>query len=84
MTVAGWHRVFPDFRFEIDEMVAEGDLVAVRLTLSGTQQDQWQDIPATGKQIIVTAMIFLRFENGKIVEIWEDFDEYGMRRQLGR
>lgn len=64
------------------DIVAEGDLVAVRLIMSGTHQEQWKDIPATGKQIRVTAMFFLRFEAGKLVEIWEDFDEFGMRSQL--
>jgi predicted ester cyclase len=63
-------------------MIAESDLVAVRLILSGTHQAKWRDIPATGKKIRVTVMMFLRFENGKLVEIWEDFDELGMLQQL--
>lgn len=82
--VAGWHRAFPDFRFSIQDMVAEGELVAVRLILTGTHKDQWQDIPATGKRIRVTVMMFLRFEAGQVVQIWEDYDEYGMRMQLGQ
>lgn len=63
-------------------MVAEEDLVAVRLILSGTHQGQWKDIPATEKHLSVTAMMFLRFEKSKLVEIWEDFDELGLRQQL--
>jgi steroid delta-isomerase-like uncharacterized protein len=82
--VAGWHGAFPDFRFTIEDMVAEDDLVAIRLTLSGTHEGQWQSIPATGKKISVTAMMFFRFENGQVAEIWEDYDEYGMRKQLGQ
>jgi len=81
--ISAWHRAFPDFRFTIRAMVAEDDLVAVRLILSGTQMGTWKDIPATGKHIRVTAMMFLRFENGMLVEIWEDFDEFGMLQQLG-
>ena len=81
--VNGWHTAFLDFRFTIDDMVAEGNLVAVRLRMSGTHQDQWQDIPASGKQISVSVMMFLRFENEQVVEIWEVYDEYGMRKQLG-
>jgi steroid delta-isomerase-like uncharacterized protein len=80
--ISGWHRIFPDFRFTIEEIIAEGDMVAVRLILSGTQEGTWKDIPATGRHIRVTHMMFLRFENGKVVEIWEDFDEFGMRQQL--
>lgn len=82
MVITGWRHSFPDFGFSIEAMVAESDLVAVRLILSGTQQGKWRDIPATGKKIRVTVMMFLRFENGKLVEIWEDFDELGMQRQL--
>ena len=81
--VSRWHTAFHDFRFTIEDLVAEKDLVAVRLIMAGTHQSQWQDIPAAGKQISVTAMMFFRFENEKVVEIWEDFDEYGMRKQLG-
>jgi predicted ester cyclase len=72
--ISGWHRVFTDFRFTIEAMVAEDDLVAVRLILSGTHKGTWKDIPATGRHIRITAMMFLRFEKGKLVEIWEDND----------
>jgi predicted ester cyclase len=80
--VTGWHQRFANFRFEILDMAAEGDLVAVRLMLSGRHHAQWQDIPATGNKVAVTAMMFLRFEAGRVVEIWETFDEFGMRQQL--
>lgn len=81
--ISAWRRAFPDFRFTIKAMIAEDDLVSVRLVLSGTHERAWKEIPATGKPIRVTAMMFLRFARGKVVEIWEDFDEWGMRRQLG-
>lgn len=81
--ITAWHRAFPDFHFAIEAMIAEDDLVSVRLVLSGTHERTWKEIPPTGKHIRVTAMMFLRFEKGKVVEIWEDFDELGMLRQLG-
>lgn len=81
--ISAWHRAFADFRFTIKAMIAEDDLVAVRLILSGTHQDTWKEMPPTGKDIRFTAMMFLRFEKGKVVEIWENFDEVGMLRQLG-
>jgi predicted ester cyclase len=80
--ISSWHHSFPDFHFSIEAMVAEVDLVAVRLILSGTHQARWRDIPATGKKIRVTVMMFLRYDNEKLVEIWEDYDETGMHRQL--
>jgi len=80
--ITGWHQSFAGFHFIVKDTVVEGDLVAVRLIMSGTHHDQWKEIPATSKQVRVTAMFFLRFEAGKLVEIWEDFDEYGLRKQL--
>lgn len=80
--VTRWHQRFANFRFEILDMAAEGDLVAVRLMLSGRHQAQWGGIPATGKEVSVTAMMFLRIEDGRVAEIWETFDEHGMRQQL--
>jgi steroid delta-isomerase-like uncharacterized protein len=81
--VANWRGAFPDLRFTIEDMLAGGERVAARLVLTGTHQGTWKDIPATGKHIRVTVMMFFRFENGLLVETWEDFDEYGMRQQLG-
>ena len=80
--VTGWHLAFANFQFKIEELVAEGDIVAIRAILSGTHQDVWKDIPATGKRVSVTAMMFFRFSNGQMKEIWEDYDEFGMRQQL--
>jgi steroid delta-isomerase-like uncharacterized protein len=81
--VSVWHRAFPDFRFVIQDMLAQGDRVAVRLMLTGTHQEVWQNIPPTGRYIEVSTAMFLRFEDGKVAEIWEVYDEYGMRNQLG-
>jgi steroid delta-isomerase-like uncharacterized protein len=81
--VAGWRSAFPDLRFTIEDMLADDDRVAVRMTMTGTHQGTWKQIPATGKHITVTAMMFFRFENGLLVETWEDYDEYGLYQQLG-
>ena len=67
--VIGWHETIADFHFEIQDMVVERDRVAVRLTLSGTHQGPWQGIPAAGTQVSVTAMMFFRLADGKVMEI---------------
>jgi predicted SnoaL-like aldol condensation-catalyzing enzyme len=64
---AGLHEEFPDVRVEIEEMVAEGDVVAVRLTFGGThapssESARWPE------------MVFARFSGGKAVESWEVTD----------
>lgn len=75
---------FPDFHFVIGDIIAEGDLVAARVSYKGTHTgSEWFGLPATGKSIDVTEMMFFRLADGVVVEAWEDYDEYGKRRQLG-
>ena len=79
-----WRGAFPDFHFVIGDLIAEGDLVAARVRFTGTHTgDDWFGLAATGKSIDVTEMMFFRFEQGLVVEVWEDYDEYVMRQQLG-
>jgi steroid delta-isomerase-like uncharacterized protein len=80
--VARWHRAFAGFKFTIKDMIAKNDTVAVRLTMSGTHQGQWQDIPPTGRQISVDTMMFLQITEGEVTQIWETFDEPTLRKQL--
>lgn len=81
-TVAAWHRAFPDLAFEVLAVVAEGDLLAANLRMSGTQQDTWKDIPPRGNRFHVEAMFFFRFTGDQIVELWEVYDELQMQAQL--
>lgn len=74
---------FPDIRFELEEIVAEGSLVAARYRWRGTQEGSFGDIPPAGKTVEVTGMDFYRLEQGKIVEHWHNIDELGLLRQLG-
>ena len=74
---------FPDLHFTIEDIIGEGDTVAVRQTGRGTHQGELFGIPPTGKQLTVTAMIFHRFVNGKPVESWVNSDSLGMLQQLG-
>jgi predicted ester cyclase len=61
------HEEFPDIRVEIESMVAEGDMVAVRLTFSGTHAP-------TGQRAAWPEVVFARFSGGKAVESWEVTD----------
>ena len=81
--VSTWLEAFPDFKFKIEDIIAEGNKVAVRYTFTGTHQGKILGIAPTGKKITVSQMCFIRFENGKIAEVWEDFDALGMYQQLG-
>ena len=74
---------FPDWREEIELMVAEGDMVAYITTGTGTHKRDFAGIPATNKKIEVTNYLFQRIEDGKIAETWIGWDNLAMLRQLG-
>lgn len=77
------HTAFPDLEITIDDLIAEGDTVAVRSTHRGTHEGGFMGIEPTGKQIEVENMVFARFEDGKVVERWIQADMFGLMQQLG-
>lgn len=78
-----WLAGFPDYRFELLDLIAEGDKVVARIPFSGTQTGPVLDIEATGRSVQVSEIVIFRIADGKIVEAWEEYDALGMRRQLG-
>ena len=78
-----YRNAFPDVHFHIDEQIAEGDKVVTRWTAHGTHQGELTGIPPTGKSTTVTGIGVDRILNGKIVESWGIFDQFGMLQQLG-
>jgi steroid delta-isomerase-like uncharacterized protein len=74
---------FPDLHFTIEELVAEGDTVAGRVTMSGTHLGPFQGIPATGRSFEQAHMHFVRFRDGFAIEHRAVRDDLGMMRQLG-
>jgi predicted ester cyclase len=74
---------FPDLRFTIEELVAEGDKLATRFSFTGTHQGEFMGIPATGNRIEVSGLIISLIKNGKFVEDREETDILGMMMQLG-
>lgn len=80
--VSRWKSAFPDIRFEVEELIAEGDKVAARIKYTGTQLGAWKDIPPTGLKVEVREMMFFRFRDEQIIEVWEVTDEFSQREQL--
>lgn len=74
---------FPDVTFTIEDMIAEGDMVALRYTARGTHQGTFRGIPATGKKIEMGGMAMARAAGGKFVEGWRYSDTLSMMQQLG-
>lgn len=74
---------FPDIVLTVEDLIAEGDKVAARLTFRGRHTGELMGIPPTGKQIMMSALHIWRFEGGKLVEAWVNSDDLGMMQQLG-
>ena len=73
----------PDFEATVEDIVAEGDTVAMRVTLSGTVEGELMGIEPTGESFEVANMVFTRIEDGMIAERWVLPDTLGMLQQLG-
>jgi len=78
-----WRAAFPDFHFAVEDMLIDGDKVALRLTFTGTQQGAFWGHPPEGKHIQVSQTMICKIQGDQLKECWEDWDEIGMRRQLG-
>ena len=72
-----------DPEFLIDDMIAEGDRVAVRLTASATQAGEFMGMPGSGKRYTIGEIHIFRMRDGRVVEHWHQFDQLAMMRQLG-
>jgi steroid delta-isomerase-like uncharacterized protein len=73
---------FPDLTVTIEDVVAEGDLVAVRGTWRGTHQGAFRGVPAIGRRIELSGMAFWRVAGGQIRESWSLLDMPNLMRQL--
>ncbi len=81
--VSAARSAFPDFRLTAEDLIAEGDRVAVRYTMTGTHRGEFMGAAPTGNQIKVSGMEVARFAGGKVVEHWGNTDTLGLMQQLG-
>jgi len=73
----------PDAHSTIDDMIVEGDKVAVRLTMTGTYSGKMGDTGSPNKKVTISMIIIDRIAGGKFVEEWVKYDTYGFMQQLG-
>jgi steroid delta-isomerase-like uncharacterized protein len=78
----GFHAAFRDGKFEVDDCIADGDIVAVRVRMTGTHEGEFMGVPATGRTIEVGVADFLRFDHGMVVEHWGVMDTGALMQQL--
>ena len=74
-TFAEAREAFPDLTVRVEDVMAEGDRVAGRVTMHGTHRGEFQGIAPTGKRVEVRAIDIFRISNGKIVEHWGHADD---------
>ncbi len=77
------HAAFPDVQMDVEDMIAEGDKVVARVSVSGTHRGEFMGIAPTGNRVTIAGIDILRVADGKIVEHWGKFDDLGMMQQLG-
>jgi steroid delta-isomerase-like uncharacterized protein len=75
--------VFPDLEEDLQDIIASGDTVATRWVLTGSQQGEFMGIPASGQRIRVEGMNFYCLKDGRVTDIWAQFDGVAMMQQLG-
>ena len=74
---------FPDRRFLVEDMIAEGDKVSARFTMHGTHKGELRGIAPTGTEVTMTGIDMIRLADGKMVEDQVEVDQLGMMQQLG-
>ena len=82
-SVADVRAAFPDVHFAIDDLVVAGDRVTVRWTATATHLGAYMGVEATGRPVRVSGLEMCRVVDGRIVEIWVNWDSLGLLEQLG-
>ena len=80
---AMFRAALPDWHSEVDQLVAEDDIVVERFTASGTHRGELMGVPGSGRTVVLRGINVFRVEGDRIVERWGRLDELGLLRQLG-
>lgn len=74
---------FSNIRHSIEDIVAEGDRVAFRLTIDSTHTGEFMGVPASGKQVSFLGIGIMRIADGKVADYWGSPDAMGLMQQIG-
>jgi steroid delta-isomerase-like uncharacterized protein len=78
-----YRNAFPDIRFNVEDLIAEGENVIARWSCNGTHKGELNGIAPTNKHFTITGISIARFTSGKMSEGWVSWDALGMMQQLG-
>jgi steroid delta-isomerase-like uncharacterized protein len=81
--VIAFRTAFPDWGETVEDVIAEGDKVVIRVTGRGTHEGEFQGIPPTGARVSATGVGIGRIQDGRIAEAWAAYDALGLMQQLG-
>jgi steroid delta-isomerase-like uncharacterized protein len=81
--ITGFRAAFPDLEVDLQDIIASGDTVATRWVVTGSQQQEFAGILASGQTIRVEGMNFYRLKDGRVTDIWTQFDGVALMQQLG-
>jgi len=73
----------PDMQLPIEDVIAEGEKVLVRLRVKGTHGGDLMGVPATGRKIDIAVLDLFQIREGKLIEHWALLDNLGLLRQIG-
>jgi predicted ester cyclase len=76
-------RGLPDLHLTIEDLIAEGDKVVARNSVTGTHQGEYMGLPPTGKSVTYNEIFIVRFADGRMVETWGVVDVLSQMKQLG-
>ena len=76
-------RAFPDLHVAVEDVIAEGDKIVARNTVTGTHQGEFMGLPPTGTSVSYNEIFIFRFAGGRIAEIWGVVDALSPMKQLG-
>jgi predicted ester cyclase len=77
------HRAFADLRYDVHQVIAEGDTAVVYCTMRGRHIGEFMGVPPTQRSVAVEQVHIVRFQDGKGIEHWAVRDDFGLMRQLG-
>ena len=81
--VAGVTTGMPGYTYEIHDQIAQGDLVANRVTWRGVHSGTLAGVPATGRSVELRGINMFRVKDGRVVEQWAQLDMLGLLQQIG-
>jgi predicted ester cyclase len=76
-------RAFPDIHVTVEDVIADGDKVVARNTITGTHRGEYMGRAPTGTSVTYNEIFIVRFAGGRITEIWGVVDVLSQMRQLG-